>query len=271
MIKLQNVDFKYKNSDYVLKNVNLDINEGECISIIGKNGAGKSSITKLIAGITKPTHGSILVDEIDTKNKKDFYRLRKKVGIVFQNPDNQILFNNVYDDIAFGLKNLNLEDIDLRINEALKKVKMHEYINKETYELSLGQKQRITIASVLAVNPKYVVLDEPTTMIDSSGKQEIYEIIKNLKESGYTVIYTTNSIDEILLADRIIIIDGNEISQEFAKKDILENIDTLKKYNIKVPEIVQALQKLKNNGININLKDWTISELTDKIIEELKK
>ena len=271
MIKLQNVDFKYKNSDYVLKNVNLDINEGECISIIGKNGAGKSSIAKLMSGITKPTHGRVLVDEIDTKNKKDFYRLRKKVGIVFQNPDNQILFNNVYDDIAFALRNLNLENIDLRINEALKKVKMHEYINNETYELSLGQKQRITIASVLAVNPKYVVLDEPTTMIDSNGKQEIYEIIKNLKESGYTVIYTTNSIDEILLADRIIIIDGNEISQEFAKKDILENIDTLKKYNIKVPEIVQALQKLKNNGININLNEWTISELTDKIIEELKK
>ncbi len=271
MIKIENVDFKYKNNDYILKNINLNINEGECISIIGKNGAGKSSIAKLIAGITKPINGTVWVDEINTKSKKDFYKLRKKVGIVFQNPDNQILFNNVYDDIAFGLKNLNLEDIDLRINEALKKVKMQDFINNETYELSLGQKQRITIASVLAVNPKYVVLDEPTTMIDSNGKEEIYEIIKTLKNLGYTVIYTTNSIDEILLSDRVIIIDNNEIAQEFKKKDILENIDTLKKYNIKVPEIVQALQKLKNNGFDIDLEDWTINELTDKIIGELKK
>jgi len=193
------------------------------------------------------------------------------VGIVFQNPDNQILFNNVYDDIAFALKNLNLEDIDLRINEALKKVRMQEFINNETYELSLGQKQRITIASVLAVNPKYVVLDEPTTMIDSNGKEEIHETIKVLKNSGYTVIFTTNSIDEILLSDRIIIIDSNKISKEFNKKDILENIDILKKYNIKVPEIVQALEKLKNNGFNIELENWTISELTDKIIGELRK
>lgn len=271
MIKLENVDFKYKNSDYILKNINLNINEGECISIIGKNGAGKSSIAKLIAGITKPTNGAVFIDEIDTKIKKDFYKLRKKVGIVFQNPDNQILFNNVYDDIAFGLKNLNLEDIDLRINEALKKVKMQGFINNETYELSLGQKQRITIASVLAVNPKYVILDEPTTMIDSNGKEEIHEIIKTLKKSAYTVIYTTNSIDEILLSDRVIIIDNNQIVQEFKKKDILENIDVLKKYNIKVPEIVQALQKLRNKGFNINLEDWTISELIDKIIGELKK
>ena len=170
MIKLENLDFKYKNSDYILKNVNLNINEGECVSIIGNNGVGKSSLAKLIAGIAKPTSGKIYVDEIDTSSKKDFYNLRKKVGIVFQNPDNQIIFNNVYDDIAFALKNLNLEDIDLRVRDSLKKVKMEEYINSETYELSLGQKQRITIASVLAVNPKYIILDEPTTMIDSVRK-----------------------------------------------------------------------------------------------------
>lgn len=132
---------------------------------------GKSSMAKLIAGIEKPITGNVIIDEINTKNKKQICDLRKKIGIVFQNPDNQIIFNNVYDEIAFALKNLQLEDIDLRIKKALKKVKMQEYINNETYELSLGQKQRITIASVLAINPSYIVLDEPTTMIDSERKR----------------------------------------------------------------------------------------------------
>lgn len=135
-------------------------------------GLGKSSIAKLIAGIEKPTSGFVRIDQIDTKSKSQFCDLRKKIGIVFQNPDNQILFNNVYDDIEFALKNLKLDDIDLRIKEALKKVEMQNYINSETYELSLGQKQRLTIASVLAVNPPYIVLDEPTTMIDSERKRE---------------------------------------------------------------------------------------------------
>lgn len=134
-------------------------------------GLGKSSIAKIIAGIEKPTAGNVIIDEINTRNKKKMCDLRRKIGIVFQNPDNQIIFNNVYDEIAFALKNLQLEDIDLRINESLKKVKMQEYINSETYELSLGQKQRITIASILAINPPYIVLDEPTTMIDSERKR----------------------------------------------------------------------------------------------------
>lgn len=134
-------------------------------------GLGKSSIAKIIAGIEKPTAGNVIIDEINTRNKKKMCDLRRKIGIVFQNPDNQIIFNNVYDEIAFALKNLQLEDIDLRIKESLKKVKMQEYINSETYELSLGQKQRITIASILAINPPYIVLDEPTTMIDSERKR----------------------------------------------------------------------------------------------------
>ena len=155
--------------------------------------------------------------------------LRKTIGIVFQNPENQILFNNVYDDLAFALNNLELDDKELRIKQGLEKVKMETYIDKNTYELSLGQKQRITIAGVIAINPKYIVFDEPTTMLDSEGKEDVYNIISNLKSNGYTVVYVTNVVNEILMSDRIITIDNGEIQSIFNKEDIVENIYALEK------------------------------------------
>ena len=160
MIKIEDVSFRYKNSENVLENINLEINEGEFISIVGKNGTGKSTILNLLAGLTKPTKGKVFIDDIDTKSKKDFINLRKKVGIVFQNPDNQILFPRVHEDIEFALKNLDIEDKEKRIEESLEVVNMLEFKNSDTYELSLGQKQRINIASMLAIKPKYLILDE---------------------------------------------------------------------------------------------------------------
>ena len=157
MIKFENVSFKYKNGENILENLNFKINEGEFISIVGKNGTGKSTILNLMAGIIKPTKGNIFIDDIDTKSKKHFIELRKKIGIVFQNPDNQILFPRVYEDIEFALKNLEIENRRERIEEALNLVNMKEFKEKDTYELSLGQKQRINIASVLAVKPKYII------------------------------------------------------------------------------------------------------------------
>ncbi len=145
---------------------------------------GKSTLSKLIAGLLKPRFGKITVDNINTANKKEFYNLRKKIGMVFQNPENQIIFNNVYDDIAFALKNLELDNAEIRIKTSLEKLKMEKYLKSPTYELSLGQKQRVTIAGVLAVNPKYIIFDEPTTMLDSEGKEDVYEIVKTLKKQG---------------------------------------------------------------------------------------
>ena len=159
MIKFENVSFKYKNGDTILENLNLDINEGEFISVVGKNGTGKSTLLSLVTGLVKPTKGDILIDDINTKSKKDFLELRKKIGIVFQNPDGQVLFPRVYEDLEFALKNLELDDRSKRIKEALDIVNMKGFEEKDTYELSLGQKQRINIASVLAVKPKYIVLD----------------------------------------------------------------------------------------------------------------
>lgn len=230
---------------------------------------GKSTLAKLISGLLLPKKGKILIDEIDTKNKKYFLELRKKIGIVFQNPENQIIFNNVYDDIAFALKNLKLDNEGIRVRSGLEKVKMQDYINSATYELSLGQKQRITIAGVLAINPQYLIFDEPTTMLDSQGKQDVYNVISELKKEK-TIIYITNVIDEVLIADEIAVMENGNIIKVFNKTDILENIDFLKNHGFKIPKIAETLNNLKQNGININLEKWTDEELTSKIIEVLK-
>lgn len=232
---------------------------------------GKSTLSKLIAGLLKPKSGKITVDNINTADKKEFYNLRKKIGMVFQNPENQIIFNNVYDDIEFALKNLELDNEEIRIKTSLEKLRMDKYLKSPTYELSLGQKQRVTIAGVLAVNPKYIIFDEPTTMLDSEGKEDVYEIVKTLKKQGYTIIYVTNVMDEILIADRVVVLEKGEIIKEFNKEEILENIEFLEEHEIKIPSLAKMLYEFKKNGIEIKLEEWTKEELTNKIIEVAKK
>lgn len=252
MINIENLNYKYKNGEQVLEDINLKIKEGEIISIIGKNGSGKSTLARLIAGITLPTNGKILIDDIDTKDKKKFVELRKKIGIVFQNPENQIIFNNVHDDIIFALNNLEIEDKEQRIGESLKEVGMEEYIDKEAYELSLGQKQRITIAGILSIKPKYIIMDEPTAMLDPEGKNDIREIVKKLKNLGFTIIYITNIIEEIFIADRIIILKKGKVVKEIENKELMENIDFLEEIGLTIPKEIELRRKLKTMGIQID-------------------
>ena len=186
---------------------------------------GKSTMAKVISGLEKPNKGQVLIDGINTSDKNSFLDIRKKVGVVFQNPENQILFNNVFDDIAFTMKNLGIENYKEKIENALKRLNMQEFLNSEAYDLSFGQKQRVTIAGVVAQDPKYIVLDEPTTMIDPQGKEDVYRMIKELKEQNYTIIYITNFIDEILMSDKIIVIEDGQIINTFAKEDILNQLD----------------------------------------------
>lgn len=270
MIKFENVSFKYKNGENILENLNFKINEGEFISIVGKNGTGKSTILNLMAGIIKPTKGNIFIDDIDTKSKKHFIELRKKIGIVFQNPDNQILFPRVYEDIEFALKNLEIENRRERIEEALNLVNMKEFKEKDTYELSLGQKQRINIASVLAVKPKYIILDEPTTMIDSMEKNNIYNCLQKLKKQGYTIIFVTNNINEILLSDKVFVLENKQIKYVFDKRDIIDNVNLIEECGIKLPDIIEIILKLRENNIDVNLKEWTIAEMIDGIVKVCK-
>ena len=267
MIEIKNLNFKYSSGKSVLENINLEIKEGEILSIIGKNGAGKSSLVRLIAGLTKPTSGEILVDKMNVQDKKMGKEIRKKVGILFQNPENQILFPKIYDDMEFALKNLGLPNRENRIREALRKVDMEDYMEHDTYELSLGQKQRINMASVLALKPQYIILDEPTTMIDSKGKDKIYEIVRNLKKAGCTIIYVTNNMDEIILSDRILVLEDEKIKTIFNKETIFENIKILEESAIKIPEMLQILLELRKKNINIFLKEWTMKEMVEEIVK----
>lgn len=270
MIKVEDVSFKYKNSDNkILQDLSFSINDGEIVAIVGKNGSGKSTIAKLISGITKLKEGKIIIDSLDiSKDKSAIY---DKIGVVFQNPENQIIFNNIYDELSFLLKNLAKSEIEERINKALEEVDMLEFKNQDLYTLSLGQKQRIMIAEILAKNPKYIILDEPTTMIDSNGKEKIYKIIKTLKSKGYTIICITNFADEILLADRTLILNDGKIVEEIKKEELINNVELLEKYEITVPTLLKLARNLKENNINIDLKEFSIQELVGglkKIINE---
>ena len=255
MIKLENVSFKYKNSENkVLDNLNLEVQDGELIAIVGENGSGKSTIGKLIAGILKPKQGKIIIDGKDTN-----------IGIVFQNPENQIIFSSIYDELAFSLKGLEKEEIEKRIDKALEEVGMLKYKNQNLYTLSLGQKQRIMIAEVLAKKPKIIVFDEPTTMIDSKGKESIYKIIENLKKEGYTIICITNLAAEILIADRTLVLKNGRIATEIRKKELIDKANILKEYDVKLPMLLELLIKLKDNGINIKIEDFTVDELVNNL------
>lgn len=269
MIKVENVYFKYKsNKTNILEGLNFSVNDGEIIAIVGENGSGKSTIGRLISGILKLKSGSIKIDDIDVN--KNYNLIKDKIGIVFQNPENQIIFNNIYDELSFSLKGLEKSEINERIDWALKQVGMYEFKEHDLYTLSLGQKQRIMIAEVLSKKPKYIILDEPTTMIDSQGKEEIYKIIRELQKQKYTIICITNLADEILLADKTLILDNGKIVHEIAKEDLIDKAYLLDKFSIRQPTLLKILTELKKNGIVLNAKDFSISELIEILKVKIK-
>ncbi len=270
MINIENVTYRYKKGKDILKQINLRVEEKETIVIMGKNGSGKSTLGKLISGIITPKQGKILIDGLDVADKKNKEEIRKRIGIVFQNPENQIIFNNVIDEVSFALKGLNKEEIKNRIKNALSKVNMSDKINEDLYELSLGQKQRIVISEVLAKQPKIIVFDEPTTMIDSKGKEEIYNVVENLKKEGYTIIYITNVAEEMLLADRIILLNDGIIVEEIKKEELIDKLDVFTQYDIKVPLILEIVQRLKREGIEIQLTDYSMGGFVSKLKEVIK-
>ena len=207
-----------------------------------------------------------VIDDIDLSKRKNRELINSKVGIVFQNPDSQIIFGNIKDEFSY------ITQDEAVIDEVLKYVDMFEYKNNDLYYLSLGQKQRIMIAEVLAKKPQYIIFDEPTTMIDSIGKEKIYKIIQKLKNEGYTIICITNLADEILLADRTIILNNGKIVEQIEKSELIEKSKVFEKYEIKVPTLLELLIKLKNNGIKLDTnKNLTIDSFVEELIIKLKK
>lgn len=239
MIKFDNVSFKYDN--FKLTNLNFEINTGEVIAITGNNASGKTTLIKLISGLLKNKKGQITIDGINLKNKK------ATIGIVFQNPDNQIIFNNVYDDICFTLKNHNIkkDEYDERIDYALKMVDMLPYKHKETYIMSTGQKQRIAIANMLAIRPEIIIFDEASVYLDPTTKQSLYNLFLTLKQNGTTVIFTTNFLEEIIYADKVMILNNEGIDTFLPIKDILYNLNVFRNNNIYIPLKLQIIEKFK--------------------------
>lgn len=270
MIRVSGLNYRYHgNPSPTLDGVDLTIADGEVVAIVGQNGSGKSTLGRLVAGIYKLREGSIEID--DHKLDKRSSKLPSEVGIVFQNPENQIIFNRIDDEISFALQELSQTEINQRISEALAEVGMSEYRTRDLYSLSLGQKQRIVIAEVLARRPKYLILDEPTTMIDSEGKEQIYQIIRRLKNQGYTIICITNLADEMLLADRTLILANGKIAAEIQRSKLVEQSALLGKYGIHQPTLLKILTELAKQGIKLNLQDWTAAELAVQIRQIAQK
>ena len=267
-IEIKNFYFSYeKQGSPVLKNLEFNINEGEFLAVIGHNGSGKSTFAKILNGLLEPTVGDVLVDRLSVKDKKAVNEIRRKVGVVFQNPDNQIIASIVEDDVAFGPENVGVkrEEIEERINYALSAVNMQDFKKRTPSRLSGGQKQRIAIAGVLAIKPEVLVLDESTAMLDPRGRKEIINIVKDLNKRGMTVILITHYMEEVVNADRVIVLDKGEKVLEGTPNEIFDRKEELERLGLTIPLATLIAKKLKERGVNIKENLLTAEELKEEL------
>ena len=254
-----------------LKNISFEVGAGEFIALVGMNGSGKSTLAKLLNGLYIPSQGTVLVDGIDTAVDDTIFDVRKKVGIVFQNPDNQAVATIVEDDVAFGPENLGLprEQIVRRVNQALIDVDMVDFKDRTFSKLSGGQKQRVAIAGILAMLPEVIVLDEATSMLDPKGRKEIMEIIKKLNGMGISIINITHHMDEAVLADRIIVLKNGSIISDGTPEEIFAS-KVVEEAGLKLPMPAQIGKELGENGFDIQKLPLNVDELVEDICEQLK-
>jgi energy-coupling factor transport system ATP-binding protein len=272
LINFNNVSHVYHNereNDTVsLSKINIDIHNGDFIAVIGANGSGKSTFAKHINGLILPSKGSVIVDGYDTKIKEDIWELRKKVGMVFQNPDNQLVATTIEDDIAFGMENIGIEECEMkqRVEWALQLVGMADLRNKEPHLLSGGQKQKVVIAGALAMQTSYLVLDEPTSMLDPKGRKEILNTIKKLnREEKITIIYITHFMSEAAEFDKIIVLNKGEIALTGSPKSIFLHYNELKKLNLELPQITMLSRLLYESGLDISPNILNEEEMIEKL------
>lgn len=274
MIEIKDLYFSYenegenKNPRNVINGVNLNIKEGEFVALLGHNGSGKSTLAKLINALFIPKKGQVLVDGFDTKDDKSVWDIRSRAGMVFQNPDNQLVATVVEDDVAFGPENLGIESSEIRkrVDKALESVNMEDFKKNSPHLLSGGQKQRVAIAGILAMSPTYIILDEPTAMLDPSGRKEVMDTVLKLnKEQAKTIILITHYMDEAAMADRLIIMEEGSIILQGKPREVFSHVDEIKKIGLDVPQVTELAFDLKKQGFNIRNDVLTVEELVEQV------
>lgn len=275
IIEVKNVTYEYTDEEKTfaaVKNLSLNIERGSFTVILGHNGSGKSTLAKMLNGLNKPTSGDVFADGINTKDEETEIEVKRKVGMVFQNPDNQIIASIVEEDVAFGPENLGIppKEIEKRVEDALKAVDMWEFRKSTPHHLSGGQKQRIAIAGIIAMQPECLVLDEPTAMLDPKGRAEIISTLHHLnQDKGITVVLITHYMEEAENADRVIVMNDGEIIADDKPKVIFSDVERLKKVGLDVPQTAELLYNLKKNGFAVDTHALSIKEAAEQIISAL--
>lgn len=276
MIKTEHLQYAYNTEQtpvrFVLDDVNLEIKEGEFVAVLGHNGCGKSTLAKHFNGLLLPIGGGVSVCGMDTKNEEMYWKIRQTVGMVFQNPDNQLVATVVEEDVAFAPENLGVpsEEIRARVDDALKTVGMYEYRHHAPHLLSGGQKQRVAIAGAIAMRPKCIVLDEPTAMLDPQGRREVLSTIRRLKEQeNITIVLITHYMDEAAQADRVVVLDQGKVLLDAAPKQVFSEVKLLKKIGLDVPQVTELLYELEKTGLPLRHDILTVEECADELMKIL--
>ena len=272
-IEVKDLIYEYKNVDSVRRavdNINLNIQKGKFIVVLGHNGSGKSTFAKHLNAIFTPTSGTVLIDDIETSDENRLFDIRQKCGMVFQNPDNQLVATVVEDDVAFGPENLGVpsEEIRKRVDDALHIVRMSDFATKAPHLLSGGQKQRIAIAGIIAMKPECIILDESTAMLDPRGRKEVMQTIEKLnKEENITIIHITHFMEEAVNADYIYVMEEGQLVMQGTPKDVFSNVEKLQNLGLDVPPMTLIAYELRKNNINVDEKILTIEEMMDNLCQ----
>ncbi len=259
-------DGNVQDTQRAVDNVNIDIQEGEFVAVLGHNGSGKSTLAKHINALLLPTEGTIWIDGMDTLKEPELWKIRQKAGMVFQNPDNQIIGTVVEEDVGFGPENMGVptEDIWKRVEESLEKTGMTAYRHHSPNKLSGGQKQRVAIAGVMAMRPRCIVLDEPTAMLDPNGRKEVLEAVRQLnRQEKVTVVLITHYMEEVIHADHVYVMDEGHVVMEGTPREIFSQVETLKKYRLDVPQVTLLAYELKKSGVGLPDGILTTEELVN--------
>lgn len=276
IITCSNLQYKYETVDenqlveqkIAINDVTLSIKKGEFLVILGRNGSGKSTLAKHMNALLLPSQGKMYVQGMDTADSKNIWDIRKTTGMVFQNPDNQIVATIVEEDVAFGPENMGIDPVEIRkrVDNALKRVDMYDYRKHAPHLLSGGQKQRVAIAGILAMRPNCIVFDEPTAMLDPSGRKEVISTIKTLNdEFGITIVLITHFMEEAIEADRILVMDEGMIKMEGTPREIFSHVEAMKKIGLDVPQVTELCYELKKNNLNIGTDILSIDEMVNAL------